>query len=69
MLNLRNGPCHATNIFPMSLGSMSPSVSHVDFKKRPCRPVEFRVKGPKPVSDFSVKFSDPNHLKTEGKPM
>ena len=28
--------------FPMSIGFMS----HVDFKKRPCRPVEFRGQGP-----------------------
>ena len=40
--NLRNGPCHVTNIFPMSMGSMS----HVDFKKWPCRPVEFKGQGP-----------------------
>ena len=29
-------------LFLMSLGSMS----HVDFKKGPCRPVEFRGQGP-----------------------
>ena len=29
-------------LFYMSLGSMS----HVDFKKRPCRPVDFRGQGP-----------------------
>ena len=28
--------------FPMSIGFMS----HVDFKKRPCRPVEFKGQGP-----------------------
>ena len=28
--------------FPMSIGFMS----HVDFKKRQCRPVEFRGQGP-----------------------
>ena len=28
--------------FPMSIGFMS----HVDFKKRPCRPVKFKGQGP-----------------------
>ena len=37
MSNLKNAPCHFTNIFPMSIGFMS----HVDFKKWPCRPVNF----------------------------
>ena len=30
--------------FPMSIGSMS----HVDFKKWPCRPVDFKGQGPLP---------------------
>ena len=39
--NLRKGPCHVTNIL-MSIGLMS----HVNFKKRPCRPVDFKGQGP-----------------------
>ena len=29
-------------VFPMSIGFMS----HVDFKKKPCRPVDFKGQGP-----------------------
>ena len=40
---IRIDSCHVTNLFPMmSIGFMS----HVDFKKRPCRPVEFKGQGP-----------------------
>ena len=42
MSNFRNGPCHVTVFFPRSIGF----VSHVNFKKRPCRPVELRGQGP-----------------------
>ena len=42
MSNLRDGPCHVSNIFPMSICFMS----HVDFKKWPCRRVEFKGQGP-----------------------
>ena len=36
-------PVMSLVLFPMLIGSMS----HVDFKKWPCHPVEFKVKGPK----------------------
>ena len=36
--NLRNGQCHFTNIFPMSIGLMS----HVNFRKWRCGPVGFK---------------------------
>ena len=42
MSNLRNGHVMSLIIFPVSIGFMS----HVDFKKRPCRPVEFKGQGP-----------------------
>ena len=42
MSNLRNCPCHVTNIFPVSIGFMS----HVDLKNWPCHPVEFKGQGP-----------------------
>ena len=37
--------------FPMSKGSMS----HVDFKKWPCRPVEFKGQGPSGVHDSKIR--------------
>ena len=54
MSNLRNGPCHVTNIFPMSIGFMS----HVDFKKGSCRPVEFKGQGPPswPAGEGDAQF-------------
>ena len=51
MSNLRNDPCHVINIFPMSIGFMS----HVDFEKWPCRPVEFKGQGPK-FRGCSIEF-------------
>ena len=42
MSNLRNCPCHITNVFP----HVDMFMSHVDFKKWPCRPVEFKGQGP-----------------------
>ena len=39
--NLMKGPCHVTNII-----SHDGSMSHVDFKKWPCRPVKFKGQGP-----------------------
>ena len=42
MSNFRNAPCHVTIFIAMSLSPMS----HVDFKKWPCRRVEFRGQGP-----------------------
>ena len=42
MSNLRICSCHVTNIFSMSIGFMS----HVDFEKWPCHPVEFKGQGP-----------------------
>ena len=38
MSNLTNGPRHDTNIFLMPMGFMS----HVNFKKWLCHPVEFK---------------------------
>ena len=42
MSNLRNGPCHITNIFSMSIGFMS----HVDLKKGHVALSNLGVKGP-----------------------
>ena len=42
--NVRKGPCHVTNTF--SYMSIISSMSHVDFKKWPCRPVKFKGQGP-----------------------
>ena len=42
MSNLRKGLRHVENIFFMSIDSMS----HVDCKKWPCRPVNFKGQGP-----------------------
>ena len=42
---------HVTNIFSMSIGFMS----YVDFKKRTCRPVEF--KGPKGTLMLEIRHS------------
>ena len=39
---LINGNVMSLILFPMSISSMS----HVDFKKWPCRPVEFKGQGP-----------------------
>ena len=50
MSNLRNGPFHVTNIIPMSIGSMS----HVDFKKKSCHPVDFKGKGPHRRKGFEL---------------
>ena len=41
ILRNRSSQCHVP-YFVMSLGFMS----HVDFQKRPCRPVDFRGQGP-----------------------
>ena len=42
MSNLRNGPFHVTNIFPMSVGFML----HVDFKKGNVALSNLKAKGP-----------------------
>ena len=42
MSNLRNENVMSLAFFPMSIVFMS----HVDFKKRPCRPFEFKGQGP-----------------------
>ena len=56
MSNLMNGPCDVDNILSrVDIGSML----HVDFKKLPCRPVEFKGQGPSywwPVKS-SVKYT------------
>ena len=44
-VEFKNGSCHLTSFFPISIGFMS----HVDFKQRPSRHValsNLRVKGP-----------------------
>ena len=41
-VELKEGPCHVTNIFTMSIGF----ILHVEFKKCPCHPVGFKGQGP-----------------------
>ena len=41
--NSRKGPCHVSNMFDVML--ISP-MSHVDFRKYMCRPVDFNGQGP-----------------------
>ena len=52
MSNIRNCPYHVTNIFPHADRIMS----HVDFKKWPCRPVEFKGQGPHHWSEQNISF-------------
>ena len=42
LVKFKNIPCRVGNIFLMSSEFLSP----VDFKKRPCRPVDFKGRGP-----------------------
>ena len=42
MSNFRTDPCHFINIFDKLIGFMS----HIDFKKWPCHPVDFKREEP-----------------------
>ena len=49
MSNLRNGLCHVDSI--LSIGSMS----HVELRKQPCRPVEFKGQGPSETLQLGLR--------------
>ena len=60
---LIEGPCHVSNIFPMSISSML----HVDFKKQLCCPVEFKGHGlPDLVQSRPTHGHSPGPLSTGG---